>query len=200
MEIELKTDWQDTQVEFLKSLYGFEIDNVDENVEVARVNKEIGILDYVTENGDDEKILLRVIVDPGFNAEKAYMDITKKTLEDVENDGFDEAIIVANRFTKASKRLLRKNEDFEYISSSNRNYSFFELIEGIKNLTHELCETECGEFPTREEDCEGYQDGRYTCKVRRISDDTDFHMEMKWLELLMNDFSRLVDLQRELKE
>jgi hypothetical protein len=198
MEIELKSDWQDTQVEFLKSLYGFEIEDVDENVEVARVNKEVGILDYVTENDDDEKILLRVIVDPEFNASKAYIDITEKTLEDVENDGFDEAIIVANKFTKASKRLLRKKEDLDYISFKNRRHSFFELIESIKNLTYEICEAKCGEFPTREEDCEGYQDGRYTCEARRISDDADFHTEMRWLKLLMNDFSRLVAFQRKM--
>lgn len=189
MEIELKSDWQDTQVELLKSLHGYE---------AAKVNDDVGSVDYVAEDEDEGIRLLRVIVDPDFNASRADFKITTKTLEALEDGYYDEAIIMAERFTKASKRLVRKEESLEYISPDNEHYSHIELIEAIQKQTRELCETRCGEFPTRAEDCEGYQDGEYTCPVRRVSDDADFHAERGWLKLLMNDFSRLVALRREM--
>jgi len=189
MEVELKSDWQDTQVELLKTLHGYE---------VAEVNKEVGCVDYVSKRDDDEKKLLRVIVDPEFNASKAYFETTRKTLDAVENGYYDEATIMAERFTKASKRLARKEENLEYVSSEHGHYSLIELMDAIQKVTRELCEAECGKFPTRAEDCQGYQDGEYLCPVRRVSDDADFHAERGWLPLLMNDFSRLVALRREM--
>lgn len=189
MEVELKSDWQDTQVELLKSLHGYE---------AAKVNDDVGSVDYLAENDDEGIRLLRVIVDPDFNASRADFKITTKTLEAVEDGYYDEAIIMAERFTKASMRLVRKEESLEYISPDNEHYSHIELIEAIQKQTRELCETRCGKFPTRAKDCEGYQDGEYTCPVRRVSDDADFHAERGWLKLLMNDFSRLVALRREM--
>jgi len=54
-DVELKSDWQDLQVELQKSLHGYE---------AAEVNEEIGSIDYVTGKDSEEKKLLRVIVDP----------------------------------------------------------------------------------------------------------------------------------------
>ena len=86
MEVELKSDWQDTQVELLKTLHGYE---------VAKFNKKVGCVDYVSKSDDDERRLLRVIVDPKLNASKAYFETTRKTLDAVENGYYDEAIIMA---------------------------------------------------------------------------------------------------------
>jgi hypothetical protein len=55
-------------------------------------------------------------------------------------------------------------------------------------------------LPDTEEDCKGFVDREYRCDVRRVSDDSDFHARMGWLRLLMNDFSRLIELQRELDQ
>lgn len=188
-DIKLKSDWQDTQVELLKSLHGFK---------VAEVNDKIGSVDYVAETDDEKKKLLRVVVDPGLNASKAYFKTVSKTLEAVEDGNYDEATILAERFTRASKRLARKEENLEYISPDNEHHSLFELIEAVQDQTRELCEAKCGKFPTRVEDCRGYQDGEYTCPVRRLSDDADFHAERGWIDLLMSDFSKLVMLQRKM--
>jgi len=51
-----------------------------------------------------------------------------------------------------------------------------------------------------ESECKGYQDGEYSCPVRRISDDVDFHTEKRWAKLLMIDFTKLVTLRREMDE
>jgi len=79
-------------------------------------------------------------------------------------------------------------------------YSIFELNYAIEKKTWELCKLICGKAPKSESDCKGYQYGEYTCKVRRISDEADFHSGRKWLWLVMNDFSKLVALQREMDE
>ena len=167
-------------------------------MKVVNVNEDAGIVDYVAENDDEERKLLRVIVDPQFHASKAYFDTTRKTLEAVENGPYDEATIIAQSFTKASKNLVNKEENLEYVSPEHEPYSLIELIEAIQSQTRELCEARCGGFPKRAEDCKGYQDVEYTCPVRRVSDDADFHAERGWLKLLMNDFSRLVTLRREM--
>lgn len=155
-------------------------------------------MDYITGDDDDEKKLLRVIVDTDFHASKADFQITAKTLTAVDDGCYDEATIMAEEFTKASKRLVRKDESLEYISPKHKRYSLIELIEAVQNETRGLCEAVCGKFPESAEDCKGKQDGEYTCSVRRVSDDADFHAERRWLELLMNDFSRLIALRREI--
>ncbi len=191
MEVELKSDWQDTQVELLKSLHGYE---------VKKVNAKNGSIDYVAENEDGGKKLLRVIVNPKFHASTAGINTVEKTVEELEEGYYDEAILVAEKFTSVSKRLLRKESNLKYLSPGSEHYSLFELREAIYNQTRELCEAKCGKFPKREEDCKGYQNGKYTCPVRRVSDEADFHVERSWYELLKSDFDKLVKLRREMKE
>ena len=189
MEVELKSDWADTQVELLKSLYGYK---------VSDVNDEKGYVDYEADNGDERKKLLRVIVDPDFNTRRADFKVITNALDDLDDGGYDEAVIMANRFTKASKRLVRKEENIEYVSPKHEHYSLIELVEAIQNETRKLCEMKCGKYPQSAEDCKGFGDGVYNCQVRRVSDDADFHAERGWLELLFNDFSRLLSLRREI--
>ena len=191
MEVELKSDWQDTQVELLKSLHGYE---------VKKVNAKNGSIDYVAENEDGGKKLLRVIVGPKFHASTAGINTVEKTVEELEEGYYDEALLVAEKFTSVSKRLLRKESNLEYLSPGSEYYSLFELREAIYKQTRELCEAKCGKLPRREEDCNGYQNGRYTCPVRRVSDEADFHVERSWRELLKSDFDKLVKLRREMKQ
>lgn len=190
MEVELRSSWQDIQVELLKSLHGFE---------VTDVNEELGSVDYVAEAGDEGRRLLRVMVDGQFKAGTAGMKAVERTLEDLEGGAYDEAILMAEGFTSASKVAVMKEENLGYISPGSEHYSITELLEGIERQTQRLCEVKCGDFPTSADECKGYVDGRYTCLVRLVSDDADFHAEMGWLHLLMKDFDKLVNLQRDLK-
>jgi len=189
MEVELKSEWQDTRVELLKSLHGYEMEGV---------NRELGCVDYVAQEGGDEKKLLRVVVDPHFRGSKADLETVRKTLKEVEEGECDEAIIVAERFTSAAKRIVEREEGLGYASQEEEGaYSVTELMYAIQDQIRGLCESRCGGLPSSEEECGGYADGRYTCPVRRISDDSDFHAEHRWLPLLMSDFSKLVGLRRE---
>lgn len=186
MEFELKSDWQELHVELLKSLHGYEF---------KELNDETGYVDYVAEGEGDERKLLRVIVGPKLHASKAFARTVEDTLEQLEDDEYDEATLVANSFTSASKRLVGEEDALEMISPRESFHSTTEVFGAIQSLVTSLCETKCGGLPKTEEDCKGLVDGEYRCKVRRVSDDSDFHARMGWLHLLMNDFSRLIELQ-----
>jgi hypothetical protein len=191
MEVELKSDWQELQVELLKSLHGYEFKDV---------NDETGYVDYVAEGEGDERKLLRVIVGPKHHASRAFVRTVEDTLEKLDKGEFDEAKLVAKSFTSSSKILVGDKDDLEMISPNESFHSTAEVYGAIQGLTASLCETKCGGFPKTKEDCKGLVDGKYSCDVRRVSDDADFHYRMGWLHLLMNDFSRLIELQREMDQ
>ena len=190
MEVELKSDWQEVEVELLKSLHGYEFKDV---------NNEIGYVDYVTRGIGDKKKLLRVIVDPKYRASRAYVKIVEDTLEQLKDKEYNKATFIAKSFSSASRRLVSEANTLDMNSLSNMPHSTTEIIGASQNLVGSLCEMKCGGLPKSEEDCKGLVDGDYLCEIRRISDDSDFHARMGWLPMLMSDFSRLVDLQKDVQ-
>ena len=191
MEVEFKSDWLVIQIELLKAIHGYEKNGV---------NDEIGSINYVASGDGDEKKLLRVIIDRKDNISKANTDTIRTTIEFLENEDYDKAVILSEEFTEGAKSLIRKKKNLNYIFPELHPHSIPDIVYATQIKTGELCKLRCGKVPKTERDCKGYQDGEYTCPVRRISDDADFHAERKWLQLLMNDFSKLVTLWRELIE
>ena len=164
MEIELKSDWQEIQVELLKNLHGYEF---------KELNDEAGYVDYVT-NGDERK-LLRVIVGPKHHAAEAFVTTVESVLEKLEDNEYDEVTLMAKDFTDYSRRLILEEDKLNLISPDKSHYSTPEVYRAIQNITASLCEKKCGGLPKTEEDCKGLVDGKYSCEVRRVSDDSDFH-------------------------
>jgi hypothetical protein len=188
LEVELKSNWQEVEVEILKSLHGYKFKDV---------NDEIGYVDYVTKGISDQKKLLRVIVGPKYRASRAYVKTVEDTLIQLEEKEYDKATLIAKSFSSASKKLVREANDLDMISLSRMPHSNTEIIGANQNQVRSLCESMCGGLPKSEEDCKGLVDGEYLCEVRRISDDSDFHAKMGWLQMLKSDFSRLIDLQKD---
>lgn len=184
--IDFKSDWQSQTVELMKILHGFK-----EPV----VNEEVGSVDYIALEDDDTKILRALVEDDGAPS-PGYVKKVSKTIEDVKETEVDEALILAKRFTPSARRILKRREDIDYLSPKVVcPYSVSELVYAIQQKTIELCRLRCGQAPPTREDCEGVGDEGYTCPVRRISDDADFHAEMQWKEVLYEDFSLLMDLE-----
>lgn len=182
----MSSDWLVTQIELLKSLHGYEMEGI---------NDEVGSIDYVASGDGHEKKLLRVIIDPKVNTSKADMDTTRKTIALLEEEDYDEAVILAEEVTYGAKKLIREKKSLSYISPDLKHpRSISELLYAIQEKTWELCKLRCGKVPKTESDC------KRSCPVRQISDDADFHAERRWLWLMMNDFSKLVKLQREMNE
>jgi len=185
MKVELKSDWQEIQVELLKNMHGYEF---------KELNNKADYVDYVT-NGDERK-LLRVIVGPKHHAARAFVTTVENALEKLKNDEYDEVTLMAKNFTAYSRRMIVEEKKLNLISTDKTHYSTPEAYRAIQNITASLCEKKCGGLPKTEEDCKGLVEGKYSCDVRMVSDDSDFHARMGWLILLMNDFSRLVELRR----
>ncbi|MGD2200930.1 MAG: hypothetical protein PVJ38_04785 [Candidatus Bathyarchaeota archaeon] len=188
----LKSEWLRNQVELLKSLHNYEEKEADE---------ECSALDYLAEEGG-ERTFLRVIYFPDARTSNVSVKVVERTIEVFEEGGYDKGIVLAESFTSSAQRLLRDKEGLDYISNrSQRPYSVNELLYAIQQKTWELCVKICGGVPEKEGDCKGYTEddagGRYECRVRRISDDSDFHADMKWQRLLFTDFCKLVELERE---
>lgn len=185
-DIEFKSDWQSQTVELMKILHGFK-----EPV----VNEEVGSVDYTTLEDDDTKILRALVEDDG-TPSPGYVKKVSKTIDDVKETEVDEALILANRFTPSARRILKRREEIDYLSPKVVcPYSVSELVYAIQEKTMELCRVRCGQVPQSQDDCKGVSDRGYSCPVRRISDDSDFHAEMRWKEVLYEDFSLLMELE-----
>lgn len=183
---EFKSDWQNQTVELMRILHGF-----DEPV----VNEEVGSIDYTALEEDDTKILRALVEDDG-TISPGYVEKVRKTIDDVNETEVDEVLILANRFTPSARRILKEEDDVDYLSPNVVcPYSVSELVYAIQQKTMELCKLRCGQVPKSQDDCDGIRDREYICPVRRISDDADFHAEMKWKEVLYDDFSLLMDLE-----
>jgi len=97
------------------------------------------------------------------------------------------------------------------------------LYSRILDCADELCQIRCGHIPQSEAECKGYSDGpiqcafcggsgrkqghrcpvcygtglrqtHYSCMVRLISDNADFHFERGWKNLLQNDLYAILEL------
>jgi hypothetical protein len=188
LEVKLLSNWQKVEVELLKSLHGYEFKDV---------NDEMSCVDYVAMSVNGERQLLRVIVGPKYYASKAFMKTIEGTLEQLADMEYDKATLIAKSFTGASRKLVNKKDGLDMISLTHRGHSKIEMIGANQNRVGSLCEARCGGLPESKEECKGQMDEKYLCDVRRISDDSDLHARMGWLPMLMDDFSRLIDLQND---
>jgi hypothetical protein len=189
LEVKLLSNWQNIEVELQRSLHGYEFKDV---------NDEMSCVDYVAKSVNGERRLLRVIVGPKYFASKAFIRTVEGTLEQLADLEYDKATLIAKSFTGASRKLVNEEDGLDLISLSRRGHSTIEVIGANQGRIGSLCEAKCGGLPEREEECKGLVNAEYLCDVRRISDDTDFHARMGWLPMLMDDFSRLIDLQSDM--
>ncbi len=183
---EINTDWLQTQIELLKTLDGYEL---------TSINKEKGYVDYISEK-ENEKKLLRVLIDDGFKEVKANVKNIEEILRDVKEHEVDKAIIMAKSLSSASRKITKDDKSLRFISSDSKlTYSLIDLMIAVEKKVTELCTLKCGKLPTNNQECDAFNLGKTSCIIRRISDDADFHAEMKWTDMLLKDFSTLADLK-----
>ena len=124
----------------------------------------------------------------------------------------------------AQKELRDEDIEFfstelKIVSTLDKQELYAKVIDGAD----ELCQILCGHIPQSEAECKGYSDapiqcafcagngrkqGRrcpmcygtglreihYSCRVRLISDNADFHFERGWMRLLQNDLYSILEL------
>jgi len=135
-------------------------------------------------------------VDEHLTEDKATVVEIEDILEEVKESDIDEATLMAERLTASSRRIALNEDSLSFITSSKKPiYSPTDIMFAIQSQVKEYCILKCGNVPKSEKDCQGYSEGVFTCPARRISDDADFHAEMQWINLLIKDFSKLLELK-----
>jgi len=128
-----------------------------------------------------------------------YLEKAKETKKILKESGVDEIIVFGHRFTDSARQELNA-EDIEFFSDKKKVLSILtplELYSTIMKFVDKLCQIKCGYIPKSESECEGSKENHYSCKVRLISDNADFHNECKWITLLRNDLHLLLDILSE---
>lgn len=151
----------------------------------------------VSEKESNERILLRVINNPKLNSGVVGVDTVTKMAETIEQKDYDKGVLVSERFSSAARKAMTR-EGIQMISE--RFMPSFEpqrLYLTIQDCIDGLCKAKCGRVPEKEMDCEGRgSDGNYSCKVRLISDNSSFHFQRGWTNLLREDLKRLLTLRK----
>ena len=174
--------WMAIQVALLENIHGY-----DEIVS----NDEIGSVDYIKGKGKKKK-LVRVI-----KHRKGISDKIRETIKSMDEEGYKEVKIITANLTDNAKKLILEKNDLGFITKDRRTpYSISELYYAIQVMVDKLCKSICGKIPKTDKDCKGYHQGKYSCMVRVISDNADFHAERHWLSMLYDDFSKLLDIKK----
>jgi DNA-binding XRE family transcriptional regulator len=190
MEIEYESDWMSPTVELLKCLG---------EINKPEVNEEMGSIDYVINDGNKKK-LIRAMVDENQNSAPAYVDTIRATIIELEEEKYDEALILSKRITDSAHDIVTQQDNLDVITPKMKHiFSLVEVLSAIQKKTRDLCVIKCGKAPETREDCQGKKGRTYTCDIRRISDDATFHATMKWKDVLFEDFYNLCAIEKELE-
>ena len=190
MEIEYESDWMSPTVELLKCLG---------EINKPEINEEMGSIDYVINEGDKKK-LIRAMVDENQNSAPAYVDTIRAPINELEEEKYDEALILSKRITDSAHDIVTQQDNLDVITPKMKHiFSLVEVLSAIQKKTRDLCVIKCGKAPETREDCQGKKGRTYTCDIRRISDDATFHATMKWKDVLFEDFYNLCAIEKELE-
>lgn len=190
MQIEYDSDWMSPTVELMKCL-GV--------ISKPSRNDEMGSIDYLVEENGGKK-LIRAMVDENNHSAPAYVDTIRATILELEEEKYDEAIILSKRITNSAHELVAQTYNLNVITPSTKhNFSLIEVLSAIQSKTRGLCKIKCGKVPETREDCKGKKGRTYECDIRRISDDATFHATMKWKTVLLEDFNNLCEIEKEME-
>jgi len=154
----------------------------------------------VSPSEEDEKILIRAITEPKSKSGYIGVDTVREMTEFLEKKKYDKGILIGKKFTNAAKREM-KNAEIEVVSEAiSPNFKVKRLYSTIGNYVEKLCKAKCGKVPVKDSDCKGYIDGHYTCDVRLISDNADFHYEKGWVNFLERDLVKLLAIEKDVKK
>jgi len=161
-------------------------------------SKERSVDFTVSPSENDEKILIRAITEPKSKSGYISVDTVREMIDFLETKDYDKGILIGKKFTNAAKREM-KNANIEVVSDNfSPNFKLERLYSTIGNYVEKLCMAKCGKIPLKDSDCKGFVDGNYSCDIRLISDNADFHHEKSWVDFLERDLVKLLAIEKEL--
>jgi hypothetical protein len=189
MQIEYDSDWIGPTVELLKCL---------ENTDKPIKNEEIGSIDYIVDE-DNHKKLIRAMIDKKNKAAPISIDTIRTTIKDLDEEKYDEAIILSKSISDAAHNIVKQQKNLDVITPDTKhNFNILEILSSIQKKTIDLCKIKCGKAPETKDDCMGKNGRKYECDVRKLSDDATFHAQMKWKEILFEDFNNICKIENEM--
>lgn len=183
---ELKGEELSQMAELIMAVRGYEEE------EVQRWEKGVDIIASPVKS--DDKILMRVVTRPGTKSGVVGTTAVREMGEELERNDYDKVFLLGKRFTKEAREVMGQ-EGIEM--ASKKIMPSFEpqrLYLTIHNYIDHLCRAKCGHVPKEESECEGYSDGQYSCEIRLVSDNAQFHFEHGWTNLLQNDLKQLLTI------
>ena len=179
--------WKKVCVEVMKSIHGYKD---------TPSNSELDCTDY--EKSGDGVQLLRVVEGRG-NSSKIGVDIVVETQREVGEGIYTEAILMANYFTSASKRLIKKDENLTFISLDNKYFSSIDLITAFNSEIEKQWKSQCGS--TQHNEADSISEAKnIKGTIDRLNDDAQFHVKMGWTHLLYSDLLQLYNNRNELQK
>jgi hypothetical protein len=165
-----------------------------------RTSRKESRVDFtVSPSEDNRKILIRTITEPKSKSGIIGVDTVREMIDFLEKNNYDKGILIGKRFTIAAKREM-KNADIEVVSDVfSPTFKVNQLYSMIGKYVEKLCKAKCGKVPSKDSDCKGFADGHYSCDIRLISDNADFHYEKAWINFLERDLVKLLTLEKEFK-
>ena len=159
-------------------------------------NEELGSIDYIIDDENGKK-LIRAMVEDDNTAAPVYVDTIRATINELDEEKYDEAVIISKRITDSAYDIVSHHKNLEIITPKMKHsFSLIEVLSAIQKKTRDLCEIKCGKVPETRDDCKGKIGRTYECDIRRISDDATFHATMKWKDVLLEDFNNLCELEK----
>ncbi|MEJ2240639.1 MAG: hypothetical protein P8Y18_00620, partial [Candidatus Bathyarchaeota archaeon] len=108
--------------------------------------------------------------------------------------------LIGQKFTNGARREM-KQANIELLSENFwPNFKLERLYSTIETYVEKLCKIKCGKIPTKDSDCRGFAEGNYSCAIRLVSDNADFHYEKEWTTFLERDLVKLLAIERELND
>jgi hypothetical protein len=187
MQIEYNSDWISPTIELMKCL---------EAIDSPTINMDFGSIDYVVDNKNGKK-LIRVMIKDNNQAAPVYINTIRGTIEELDEEKYDEAVILTKSITNAAYDIVTQQKNLEVMTPNTKHsFSLIEILSAIEMKTRVLCRVKCGNPPETRDDCSGKNGRQYSCDLRRLSDDATFHATMKWKNVLLNDFYNLCELEQ----
>jgi hypothetical protein len=170
------------------------------NYKRKRTMSQEKMIDFtVSPSEEDKKILIRAIIEPKSKTGYTNVDTVREMVDFLEKNKYDKDILIGNKFTNAAKREMKK-ANIEMVSDSiSLNFKMNRLYSTIVRYVEKLCKMKCGKVPSKDSDCKGFVDAHYSCDIRLISGNADFHYEKAWVKFLERDLVKLLTIEKELR-
>ncbi len=166
-----------------------------EDYESIGVEKRNNGLDITAlDNESNDKVLLRVITKPQSKSGYVGVDTVDKMKATIKKEDYDKGILISDKFTKAAEKKLVEEEIQRISENLILDFPPKRLYFAAIDLVDALCKAKCGRIPQKESDCKGHLNDNYSCKVRLLNDNTSFHFERGWANLLQKDVLRLLSM------